>query len=141
MTKNKQYNMALKKSKNLTIIEKNGKISLQYIYKINKKTIKRKNKAGTINTYYQGFMPAEIVDYIKVKENTLFFYKAENEIRITTVTPTIEHQQIKLQKYNQFSLPKSYLEPEKHENVKLVIDFSRVDDYKNGLGVLTIELI
>lgn len=141
MTKNKQYNMALKKSKNLTIIEKNGKISLQYIYKINKKTIKRKNKAGTINTYYQGFMPAEIVDYIKVKENTLFFYKAENEIRITTVTPTIEHQQIKLQKYNQFSLPKSYLEPEKHENVKLVLDFSRVDDYKNGLGVLTIELI
>lgn len=133
--------MIIEKNKNMKILEKNGKIKLVYLHKIIKKTVQRKNKAGTINTFYSAYLPAEIVDYFNVKENTIFFYSKDDEVRITTNRPTVEHQEIKVQSSNQFSIPKSYLKPEEFEMVKLVLDFGRVDDYKSGLGVLIIELI
>ena len=125
----------------MQILEKQGIFHLVYTYKINKKTVKRKNKAGTINTFYSGYMPEEIVEYFDVKDRTIYFYKYEDEVRITSRRPTIEHQEIKLQKTNQFSIPRDFLNPEDAEKIILKLDLSKVDEYKNGLGVLSVMLI
>lgn len=124
----------------MKIIEKNGRIILEYTSKINKKTIKRKNKAGTINIMYQGVIPQEIIDYFKVKERVLFFYKKDDKVYITSRMPTIEHQIIKIQKNNQFSIPTGFLNPSEAEQLILTLDLSRVDEYKHGLGLLQIEV-
>jgi len=132
--------MAQQKSKNLKIINKNGKILLEYLYKINKKTVKRKNKAGTINKFYLGYMPPEVMDYFGFKENTIFFYEKNGQTRISSVMPTVENQSIKVQQNNTYSLPRGFLDPSEYEFVKLTVDFNTPDDYMNG-GTLTIELL
>ena len=126
---------------NMKILEKNGKFKLEYIYKISKRTVKRKNKGQTINTFYAAYLPEEIYSYFDVKDRTIFFYEYEDTIRITSRRPSIEHREIKVQKSNQFSIPRDYFNPKEAEQVKLTLDLNKVDNYKNGLGVLTMELI
>ena len=125
----------------MKILEKQGIFHLVYTYKINKKTVKRKNKSGTINTFYSGYMPEEIVEYFDVQDNRIFFYRKGEEVRITSRRPTVEHQEIKIQKTGQFSIPRSFFNVEGKEQIVLKLDLSKVDDYKNGLGVLSMVLI
>lgn len=125
----------------MEIIEVNGKIMLRYLHKIMKKEKIMKNKAQTINRFYMSVFPEEVKQYFKVEDNRIFFYKHNKEIRITSRRPTCEHQEIRIQKNNQFSIPRIFFDPMDFEQVELLLDFSKVDDYKNGLGVLTMRLI
>ena len=125
----------------MEIIEVNGNIKLKYIHKIMKKEKVMKNKAQTINRFYMSVFPEEVKQYFKVQDNRIFFYKHNKEIRITSIRPTCEHQEIKIQKNNQFSIPRSFFDPMNFEQVELVLDFSKVDDYKNGLGVLVMKCV
>ena len=125
----------------MEIIEVSGKIMLRYLHKIMKKEKIMKNKAQTINRFYMSVFPEEVKQYFKVEDNRIFFYKHNKEIRITSRRPTVEHQEIRIQKNNQFSIPRSFFDPADFEQVELLLDFSKVDDYKNGLGVLTMRLI
>ena len=130
----------------MKIIEKNGKIKLSYLYKITKKTVNRKNKKTgktTPNKFYQGVFPQEILDYWKIKDNTLYFYEGgDGRVHVIAIAPPEElHQQkIKVQKNNQFSIPKQLLSPEEFDSIRIVFDLSCVDDFQHGLGVCTVEL-
>ncbi len=126
----------------LKIIEKQGKIILQYIYSIHKKKVVRKNKSKTENILYSMTFPQEISDYFQVIDRSIYFYKKAGTVYITSRRPTIEHQEIKVQSSNICSIPKSYFpDVAEYENVVLTLDLSKTDDYKNGLGLLSIELL
>ncbi len=126
----------------LKIIENRGKIILQYTYGIHKRRVIRKNKAKTENILYSMTFPQEITEYFNVEDRRIFFYEKEGTVYITSRRPTYEHQEIKIQKDNRCSIPKTYFpDVAEYENVVLTLDLSKTDDYKNGLGLLSIKLV
>ncbi|WP_323736243.1 hypothetical protein PXD04_10230 [Methanosphaera sp. ISO3-F5] len=126
----------------IKIIENKGKITLEYTHKIQQKKVIRKNKGMTENKFSLGTMPPEIIDYFNVEDRRIFFYEKNHKVYITSRRPTIEHQEIKVQKQGAYSIPRSFFpDADKYDEVCLRLDLSRCDDYKNGLGVLSIELI
>ena len=126
----------------LKITENRGKITLKYTYGIHKRKVVRKNKAKTENIMYSMTFPQEITEYFKVEDRRIFFYEKEGAVYITSRRPTCEHQEIKIQKDNKCSIPKTYFpNVEKYGHVILNLDLSKTDDYKNGLGLLSIELL
>lgn len=135
--------MVQQASKNLKIVNEHNKISLEYLYKINKKQVKRKTKNGTtLNKFYLGYMPPELLEYFNFKDGTLFFYEKKGQIRISSVMPSVEYQSIKVQKNNTYSIPRDFFptDLEHFTSIRLTVDFNTPDDYMNG-GTLLIELI
>ena len=138
MNNNKKNNM---KSKNIhmEIIENKGQICLKYTYKIQKREVIKKNKGKTINTFYQAFMPSELIDYFGLTDG-LFFYEKDGNVYITNAEPPVENKKIKIQKTNVFSIPRLFFNPAEFDFIHLVVDFSEVDYYRNGVGCLRVEL-
>ena len=134
------YNMKTK-NKHLTISEKNGNVLLIYTYKIIQKEVIRKNRGKTVNKFYSGFMPPELVEYLKLTDNQLYFYQKGKDILITSNKPHEGHKGIQIQKTNEIRIPRKFFNPAEFDYVRLTLDFSRVDDYKSGLGVLKMELV
>lgn len=137
MCNDKKDNMK-SKNEHMEIIERKGQICLKYTYKIQKKEVIKKNKGKTLNKYYQAFMPSELVDYFKLKD--LFFYEKEGKVYIINTEPPVEFKKIKLQKNNMFSIPRMFFNPAEFDFIHLIVDFSKVDYFKNGLGCLQVEL-
>ena len=123
------------------IITKDENTCILYEYKITKFEKLMKNKGKTINTNYSSVFPRELSEHIDVHERTIFFYKQNNTIYITSRMPSIEHQQINIQKTNQFSIPKSYFpDVEKHTHIRICLNLDQKDTYSNK-NKITIHMI
>lgn len=111
--------------------------------KITKKIKKRKTKNGTITEYpfFQSTFPQSLVDFLSIKDNTLFFYEHKGSVYVSAVEPEEEHSKIKLQKYNQFSIPKkNFPAVAECDTLKLKLVLNRNTKYvSNGLLVCSIE--
>lgn len=126
----------------MEIINHNGQIKLTYKTKIVKKIKKYKTRKGEgHNTFYQAYMPQELITYLRIRDNTLYFYQnTDNQIVITGRPPLEENIQIKIQKSNQFSLSRKIWKHIGKGSVVMTLDFSVVDPYMRREGLLTILL-
>lgn len=127
----------------MKILNKNGQIVLKYEYKIIKKEVVRKNKAKTKNTMYSFNFPSELVEYMRVRDRNIYFYKKEigGDVYITSREPEEQqYQMIKIQKRNQVSIPRKLLSPADFDKVEITVDFSQVDEYAGGQGKTSIHL-
>lgn len=132
----------MRNKQSLKITENKGNITLKYTYGIHKRRVVRKNKAKTENIMYSMTFPQEIADYFQVIDRSIYFYEKGGTVYITSRRPSIEHQEIKIQKDNKCSIPKSYFPyVGKYDDVVLELDLSKTDDYKNGLGLLSMKLL
>lgn len=132
-------NIMKSKNAHMKIIENKGRIRLDYTYKIQKKEVIKKNKGKTLNTFYQAFMPSELVDYFGLTDG-LFFYEKDGSVYITNKEPPVEFKMIKIQKNNIFSIPQQFFNPAGFDYIHLIVDFSEVDYYRNGVGCLRVVL-
>lgn len=127
----------------VSIINNNKESYLLFERKITKKIKKRKTKNKELKEYpfYQSTFPQALVDFLGIKDNTLFFYEHKGSIYVAPVEPEEEHSKIKLQKYNQFSIPKKpFPAVAECDNLKLKLILNRNTKYiNNGLLVCSIE--
>lgn len=127
----------------VSIINNNKESYLLFERKITKKIKKRKTKNGTITEYpfYQSTFPQALVDFLEIKNNTLYFYEHKGSIYVCANVPEEEHSKIKLQKYNQFSIPKKpFPAVAECDTLKLKLLLNRSTKYiGNGLLVCSIE--
>lgn len=132
-----QYNNMDKK-----IIEKNGNICILYEYNITKFEKVMKNKAGTINTNYSTVFPKQIIELFDVKDRTIFFYEQEGTVYITSRTPLVEHQRIKIQSTKQISIPRGYFKDvANYTKTRFVLNMNVRDQYRHKNGLLSMELM
>lgn len=127
----------------VSIINNNKESYLLFERKITKKIKKRKTKKGIITEYpfYQSTFPQALVEFLGIKNNLLYFYEHKGSIYVAPVEPEEEHSKIKLQKYNQFSIPKKLFQyPDECDNLILKLILNRNTRYiSNGLLVCSIE--
>lgn len=125
----------------MKIINHNGHIKLRYNSKVVKKQKKYKQKKGYgINIFYQAYMPNELIDYLQIKDNILYFYENEDKkICITGRPPLEDFVQIKIQKANQFSLSRKIWKEILGKSIILTLDFGVWDSYLEQEGLLTID--
>ena len=128
----------------MRILNHDGNIKLSYSSKIVKKQRKYTKKNGdvTITPFYQAYFPEELIEYLQVKENTLYFYEQEKKVFITGVEPTdVDSVKIKVQSANQFSIPKKLFPfVNDFDNINLKIDFAKYDNYLGQYGLLMLKL-
>lgn len=131
------YNMKLlnDNNKKIKILTKNKLVKKTKYYKI-------KNGEKRINTFYMAYIPPYVVDYLEIKDNTIYFYENNNNICISGNKPSENHKKIKIQKGNQFSIPRMFFHDlENYNSVIIVCHLSEHDKYNNDLlGLFTIEL-
>lgn len=127
----------------VSIINNNKESYLLFERKITKKIKKRKTKKGIITEYpfFQSTFPQALVDFLGIKDNLLYFYEHKNSIYVAPVEPEEEHSKIKLQKFNQFSIPKKIFPMVAEcDNLILKLVLNRNTKYiNNGLLVCSIE--
>ena len=128
------------KNKHMKIINKDHETKLIYEYKINKTEVQRKNKAQTVNKLYMATMPPELVEFVGFENRNIYFYEDGNKVIINRDVPLDKfYQVVKLQKTNQFSIPKKLFNPAEFDFVRLVLDLRAVD-FKGRQGLLSMEL-
>ena len=127
----------------VSIINNKKQCYLLFERKITKKIKKRKTKNGTITEYpfYQSTFPQALVEFLGIKNNLLYFYEHKGSVNVSAVEPEEEHSKIKLQKYNQFSIPKKpFPMVAECDTLKLKLVLNRHTKYvSNGLLVCSIE--
>ena len=130
---------------NLKIINNAQELKLIWKCKIHQQNKKYKNKNGSIqiNTTYKATFPQELIEAIKIKDNTIYFYQDHNKIRITPTQPeNIESKKIKIQKqYHHFSIPTQYFKVNKEDILILTLDLQNTDPHSKHRGILTAEQI
>lgn len=112
----------------MKIIEHHGNIKLQY-----KQPVKH-NKTTDKTT-----IPEEILEYLGIRDTVYIYQNKQGQTPITTTKPTVEHKTTHVYKDNTINIPQTIIPSiTTEDHIILTLDLSSVDDYKNGLGLLTI---
>ena len=112
----------------MKIIEHHGNIKLQY-----KQPIKH-NKTTDKTT-----IPQEIIEYLDIKDTVYIYTNTRGQTTITTTKPSTEHHTCHVYKDHTINIPPTIIPSiTVEDHILLILDLSSVDDYKNGLGLLTI---
>lgn len=112
----------------MKIIEHHGNIKLQYQQPV------KHNKTTDKTT-----IPQEIIQYLDIKDTVYIYQNKQGQTTITTTKPTVEHHTTHVYKDNTINIPPTIIPSiTTEDHILLTLDLSSVDDYKNGLGLLTI---
>lgn len=112
----------------MKIIEKQGNIKLEYTL-----TVKHTPKTDKIR------IPPEIIQYLNIQSRTYIYTNKQGQTCITTRQPHVKHHIVHVYKDHTINIPSTVIKDiTSMDSVTLTLDLSRVDDYKNGLGLLTI---
>ena len=112
----------------MKIIEHHGNIKLQYQQPV------KHNKTTDKTT-----IPHEIIEYLNIKDTVYIYTNRRGQTTITTTKPHVEHHTTHVYKDHTINIPQTIIPSiGVEDNVILTLDLSRADDYKNGLGLLTL---
>lgn len=130
-------------TKNIRLINTKNELKLEWTCNVQEQNRKYKNKDGTeqINRTYKASFPQELISSLNLDDNKIYFYKHNDEIRITFKKPeTTDSKQIKIQKrIHYFSIPVQYFNVTKDDKIILSYNLLETDPITGERGILTIH--